>query len=97
VNYPPSNRDFVSYFLLDSKEGFCSYFASAMAVMARVADLRPATWRAISCPRAGEDGTIVTVENAHAWVEIYFQGVGWIPFNPTPAAATRRPTRRGDR
>ena len=86
VNYPPSNRDFVSYFLLESKEGFCSYFASAMAVMARIADLPSRYVEGYLVPASGEEGTVVTGENAHAWVEIYFQGIGWIPFNPTPGS-----------
>lgn len=86
VDYPPANRDFVSYFLLDSKKGFCSYFASAMAVMARMLDLPSRYVEGYLVPAGGETGTIVTGENAHAWVEIYFQGVGWIPFNPTPGS-----------
>lgn len=86
VDYPPANRDFVSYFLLDSKEGFCSYFASAMAVMARIADLPSRYVEGYLVSASGSEGTIVTGENAHAWVEIYFQGVGWIPFNPTPGS-----------
>lgn len=84
VDYPPANRDFVSYFLLDSKQGFCSYFASAMAVMARVVDLPSRYVEGYMVPAGGETGTVVTGENAHAWVEIYFQGVGWLTFNPTP-------------
>jgi transglutaminase-like putative cysteine protease len=39
VEYPPVGRDFVSWFVLDSKQGYCSYFASAMAVMGRIAGL----------------------------------------------------------
>lgn len=84
VDYPPSNRDFVSFFLLSSKEGFCSYFASAMAVMARMADLPCRYVEGYMAPAAGAEGAVITGENAHAWVEIYFQGVGWVPFNPTP-------------
>lgn len=86
VSYPPANRDFVSYFLLDSKEGFCSYFASAMAVMARIVDLPSRYVEGYLVPAGGEEGTVVTGENAHAWVEIYFQGVGWVSFNPTPGS-----------
>ena len=48
VDYPPAERDFVSYFLLDSREGYCSYFASAMAVLCRAAGL-PASTDTIVC------------------------------------------------
>ncbi len=96
VEYPPSNRDFVSYFLLDSKEGFCSYFASAMAVMARIVDLPSRYVEGYLVPAGGEEGTIVTGENAHAWVELYFQGVGWVPFNPTPGGGDTSPDPDGE-
>jgi transglutaminase-like putative cysteine protease len=93
VEYPPSNRDFVSYFLLESKEGYCSYFASAMAVMARMVGLPSRYVEGYMVEAGGADGTVVTGENAHAWVEIYFQGAGWVSFNPTPGsgAAQRSP------
>lgn len=84
VDYPPANRDFVSYFLLDSREGYCTYFASAMAVMARILDL-PSRYVEGYLVQPGADGSqVVTGKNAHAWVEIYFKGYGWMSFNPTP-------------
>lgn len=84
VDYPPSGRDFVSHFLLDSKEGYCTYYASAMAVMARLAGLpsRYIEGYLVQADPSGE--TLVTGNNAHAWVEIYFEGVGWLPFDATP-------------
>lgn len=84
VGYPPRDRDFVSYFLLTEQQGYCTYFASAMAVMARMAEL-PARYVEGYVAIPGTDGsTVVTGQNAHAWVEIYFNGVGWLTFNPTP-------------
>ena len=84
VEYPPADRDFVSYFLLDGKKGYCSYFATAMAVMARMADM-PARYVEGYLVKPDESGvTEVTGVDAHAWVEIYFDGAGWIPFDPTP-------------
>ncbi len=88
VPYPPQNRDFVSYFLLTEKKGYCSYFASAMAVMARMIGLPSRYIEGYMAPPGGEDGTLVTGHNAHAWVEIYFKGVGWVTFNPTPGDET---------
>jgi len=81
--YPPEGRDFVSHFLMDTKEGYCSYFASAMVVMCRIAGL-PARYVEGYLARPDETGTVtVTGEDAHAWVEVYFKGMGWISFDPS--------------
>ena len=77
---PPRDRDFVSHFLLDSREGYCSYYASAMAVMGRIAGL-PTRYVEGYLARPGVE--VLTGENAHAWAEVYFRGVGWIPFDAT--------------
>lgn len=83
VDYPPYGTDFVSHFLLDSKQGYCTYFASAMAVMARMVGL-PSRYVEGYLVQPDGETTIVTGEDAHAWVEIYFRGAGWIAFDPTP-------------
>ena len=82
-SYPENGRDFVSWFLNDSKEGYCSYFASAMTVLSRIAGL-PARYVEGYYVKDGQ--TILTGENAHAWVEIYLNGVGWTAFDPTARA-----------
>jgi len=83
VDYPPYGGDFVSHFLLGSKQGYCTYFATAMAVMARMVGLPSRYVEGYSVAPQG-DVTVVTGEDAHAWVEIYFRGAGWIAFDPTP-------------
>ena len=84
--YPELGRDFVSWFLLESKEGYCSYFASSMAVMCRIAGL-PARYVEGYYVQAAPGGeTIVTGLNAHAWVEVYLNGLGWVSFDPTARA-----------
>ena len=86
VGFPPSSRDFVSYFLLDSQEGYCSYFASAMTVMCRIAGV-PARYVEGYYAVPDETGAaVLTGEDAHAWVEVYFNGLGWVEFDPTTAA-----------
>lgn len=84
--YPKQGRDFVSYFLLDAKKGYCSYFASAMAVLGRIAGLPTRYVEGYLVPPRDGGETIVTGKNAHAWVEVYFDGVGWVTFNPTPGS-----------
>jgi transglutaminase-like putative cysteine protease len=75
------------HFVFQSKRGYCQHYAGAMALMlrwlgipARVAagftsgryDSRRRTWT-------------VTDHEAHTWVEVWFRGFGWLPFDPTPA------------
>lgn len=83
VVYPPQGRDFASWFVLESREGYCSYFATAMAVMGRIAGL-PTRYVEGYRARSVEGGTVtLTGMDAHAWAEIYFKGLGWIPFDAT--------------
>lgn len=82
---PPSNRDVVDYFLFDAPGGFCSYYATAMAVMLRSQGV-PA--RVVTGFATGDyDGLLrkyrVSAKAAHAWVEVYFPTYGWIEFEPT--------------
>jgi len=87
VRSTPRNRDFVDYFLFDQQEGYCSYFASAMTILARCAGLPARYVEGYMLPPGPlEDNRnmyIVTNMQAHAWVEIYFEGYGWLPFEPT--------------
>ena len=87
VDYPPTGRDFVSWFVLDYRAGYCSSFASAMAVMGRIAGL-PTRYVEGYLARPGEEGdAVLTGRDAHAWAEVYFRGVGWVPFDATNGAA----------
>ena len=86
ADYPPAGRDFVSYFLLDSREGYCSYFASAMAVMGRIAGLPTRYVEGYLARPDAEGVATVTGQDAHAWAEVYFKGIGWISFDATAAA-----------
>ncbi len=82
---PPENQDFVTYFLYVGKEGYCTYFASAMTVLCRMAGL-PARYVEGFAAKPEADGfAYVTGENAHAWTEVYFEGFGWVPFDATPS------------
>ena len=81
---PPTGRDFVSWFLLTERQGYCTSFASAMAVMARIAGL-PSRYIEGYAAVPDSDGVArVTQKNAHAWTEIYFSGFGWLSFDATP-------------
>lgn len=81
----PIGEDFIEYFLTESKSGFCIHFASAATCMLRAAGY-PARYVTgyVANVSSGEVWTAVTEKAAHAWVEVYFDGIGWIPFDPTP-------------
>ncbi len=74
----------IEEFLGDGREGFCTQFSTSMALILRDMNV-PA--RVVYGATSGEevDGEyVVTGANMHTWVEVYFPGVGWYPFNPTP-------------
>lgn len=86
---PLPDWDFVDYFLYEGREGYCSYFASALCVMTRAVGI-PARYVEGFLPPAKsvtERSYTVTNQNAHAWVEVYLEGAGWITFEPTPPMA----------
>ncbi len=83
----PKNRDFVDYFLFDSKKGYCTYFASSMSILTRCLGIPSRYVEGYMLPskRNSSGSYTVTNEQAHAWVEVYFEGFGWVPFEATPA------------
>lgn len=86
VAAPPSDRDGVEYFLFDTKEGYCDYFSSAMAVMLRSVGVPARVASGYAVGDRESDGTyLVRDSHAHSWVEVYFPRYGWIEFEPTPA------------
>lgn len=85
---PPVTQDFVSWFLFEEQQGYCTSFASAMCVLARSAGL-PARYIEGYAAIPDSDGVArVTQQYAHAWAEIYFPGFGWLTFDPTPGAGS---------
>lgn len=75
---------FLDFFLLGSQKGYCSHFATAFVLLAR-AEGFPARYVQgyVAYPR-GRNEVIVYSDMAHAWPEIYYEGAGWIPYEPTP-------------
>jgi len=82
---PPEGQDGVDYFLFDAREGYCDYYASAMAVMARAVGIPARVAAGYSQGEYNPDTGAYRVreKNAHAWVEIYFPRYGWVEFEPT--------------
>jgi transglutaminase-like putative cysteine protease len=71
-------------FVAVTKNGYCQHFAGAMALMLRLLGI-PARVAAGFVPgRYHDDFWQVTDHDAHTWVEVWFRGYGWLPFDPTP-------------
>lgn len=89
VAVPDEDQDYVDQFLFESKKGYCDNFSTSMIVLLRSLDI-PARW-----VKGYTQGDFIKVlddhaklyevknSNAHSWVEVYFPGIGWVPFEPT--------------
>jgi protein-glutamine gamma-glutamyltransferase len=85
---PPRRAYPLAAFLLRDRAGYCEQFAGAMTLMLRM-DGIPARVAAGFQPgtRNSSSGLYdVTARDAHAWVEVFFAGIGWVAFDPTPAS-----------
>lgn len=83
----PEGQDFTDFFLFDSQTGYCTYFATAMAVLGRCCGIptRYAEGFVTTGTRRTEGNQVmITSDNAHAWAEGYIPNIGWVPFEPTP-------------
>ena len=87
---PGSGADALVAFLTPEeggRVGYCEQFASAMAVMARSLDIPARVAIGFLSPdRVSEDVWQYSAWDLHAWPELYFQGAGWVRFEPTPSS-----------
>ncbi|WP_052207323.1 transglutaminase TgpA family protein [Sinomonas humi] len=93
--YDGTGMDVLEKFL-EKKSGYCIHFAAAMAVMARLVGI-PSRIAVGFAPGHPTGATVavaglgslpeyqVDARDAHAWPQLYFQGLGWVPFEPTPS------------
>ena len=86
---PPRRALPLRAFLFRDRIGYCQQFSGAMALMLRMIGIptRVASGFSPGIRRAGGPGYEVRDLDAHSWVEVYFNGIGWVPFDPTPSAA----------
>jgi transglutaminase-like putative cysteine protease len=77
---------------LQVKRGYCVHFASTMAVMARILNIPARVAVGFLPGTLDKNGWYdVTAKDAHAWPELYFEGVGWVRFEPTPRTGEATP------
>ncbi|WIY81656.1 DUF3488 and transglutaminase-like domain-containing protein [Propionimicrobium sp. PCR01-08-3] len=76
--------DVLLNFLFTDRRGYCIHFASSMAVMAEVIGIPARVAVGFTAGTQQDDGSwLVTSHNMHAWPELYFEGLGWVSFEPT--------------
>ena len=83
----PDDVDPVEWFLFDNKAGFCNYFASSDVLMLRSLGIPARLAAGYAQGEWNKDTGAYTVLSGdyHAWPEVFFPGIGWIPFEPTAA------------
>ena len=98
-NHPPVSSLPLVGFVTKTHAGYCQHFAGAMALMLRYLGIpaRVAVGFAGGSYDPAQHLWNISDREAHAWVEVWFKGYGWLPFDPTPAApgAAPRQTQAG--
>ncbi|MFN8160521.1 MAG: transglutaminaseTgpA domain-containing protein [Solirubrobacterales bacterium] len=84
---PPARRYPLRAFLFRDRVGYCQQFSGAMALILRLAGIPARVASGFSPGTPGPGGFSVTDLDAHSWVEVYFAGIGWVGFDPTPSSA----------
>jgi transglutaminase-like putative cysteine protease len=92
VSVPPADVDFVTWFL-QTREGYCVYFATAQTMLSRLAGVPARYVEGYYAPGTGNSSQIrvLTGEQAHAWSEVYLAGIGWVTVDATPGGALTQP------
>ncbi len=89
-SFLPEENDLVDYFLFEYKKGYCEQFATVFAIMLRQAGIpsRTITGFAGGEYAPGRGAILFRGENAHAWVEAYFENFGWLTMDATPVSSS---------
>lgn len=79
----------LQHFLFERRAGHCEYFSTAMVVLLRSLGIHARNVNGFLGGQWSEFGNylVVTQNEAHSWVEVWFPGYGWVTFDPTPAGA----------
>ena len=79
-------ESYLSYFLTESQEGYCVHYATAFCLMARAMGYPSRYVQGYMVTVGQSDDTRVDSSMAHAWAEVWLEGLGWVIFEPTPGA-----------
>ena len=93
----PSRSDDAVWDFVQSKKGYCVQFSTSMAMMARTLGIPARVGVGFLPGESDRNGAyVVTGHESHAWPELFFEGYGWVRFEPTPAVQTGAPPRWSD-
>lgn len=82
----PEDQEFIDYFLFEEEKGYCTYYATTMALMLRMEGIPSRYVEGYLAKDLSKDGVYeVKQSNAHTWVEGFIEPVGWMTFEATPA------------
>lgn len=89
---PPPGAEVADFFLFDLQQGYCDYYTTAFAVLARLNGLptRFATGHIGGYWDLESGEWTITEAEAHSWPEVYFPEIGWVPFEPTAGRPSLR-------
>src|SRR5699024_8494116 len=98
VAVPEADEDYVDQFLFETQQGYCDNYSTSMVVLLRALDIE-ARWvkgftggdEVLTNEQSDKSTYEITNEHAHSWVEVYFAGVGWVPFEPTKGFTPDQP------
>ncbi|GAB3697784.1 transglutaminase family protein [Mariniluteicoccus flavus] len=85
---PGSGYQAIENFLFRDKKGYCEQFATSMAMMARIAGIPSRVSVGFLPGQRNGDQYEVQIRDMHAWPELWFDGYGWVRFEPTPSVAS---------
>jgi transglutaminase-like putative cysteine protease len=86
------DQDALVDFLFNGKSGYCEQYASAMGVLLRAVGIPSRVVIGYTAGYESGESRVITTDDAHAWVEVFFPNIGWTIFDPTPLADGRTVT-----
>lgn len=85
---PKDEEDLAIWFLREADKGYCVHFATAATVLLRAAGVPARYVEGYTAYVTSGDVTVVRANKAHAWVEYYVSGIGWLTIDPTPSGSS---------
>ena len=85
IDAPPADADVLEWFLFTYKKGYCNYYATAEIMMLRSLGIPARMVNGFAEGQLIRDGNYYLIKrnDSHAWPEVFFSTVGWVPFEPT--------------
>lgn len=83
---PSDREDLAIWFLEEADKGYCVHFATSATVLLRAAGIPARYVEGYMAYTTAHEYTMVREDSAHAWVEYFVQGIGWVILDPTPSA-----------